>query len=332
MAKDLLGIVEASYRVDSDDATWLGGVVDAARPLLDRGCGVMSILYDASDAANLQILSQAFRGTPLPLENVPERHVQKFDRGFVEATFLSQTCTLASRSRPRRHRAMAQAMTEMYRPLGIHDVLIVNGVDPSGNGCFLGGLLPKRGRLSPAQAQTWSRVAAHVAAGNRLRQRLADSRRGEPPDAVVAPDGRVVHAESPAKSSEAREALKRAAARQERSRGKLRRSDPEAAIAGWKGLIAARWTLVDQFESDGRRYLLARQNEPNVHPLASLTHRERCAAGYAALGHTNKLIAYEMGIAPSTVSVLLHRVAQRLGTKTRAALIAAFLNGAREGR
>ena len=54
--------------------------------------------------------------------------------------------------------------------------------------------------------------------------------------------------------------------------------------------------LVDHFESDGKRYVLARRNDAAVRGLAALTDRERQALGYAALGHTNKLIAYEMGI------------------------------------
>jgi DNA-binding CsgD family transcriptional regulator len=57
-----------------------------------------------------------------------------------------------------------------------------------------------------------------------------------------------------------------------------------------------------------------------------LTPRELQAVGFAALGHSNKLVAYEMGIAPSTVSVLLHRAGQKLGTSSRVALIARYLD------
>lgn len=38
-------------------------------------------------------------------------------------------------------------------------------------------------------------------------------------------------------------------------------------------------------------------------------------------GHSNKLIAYELGIAASTVGVLLGRAASRLGVRTRKALL-----------
>jgi DNA-binding CsgD family transcriptional regulator len=164
-----------------------------------------------------------------------------------------------------------------------------------------------------------SRVAEHIAG-----QRLSGERPATP-EAVLDPDGRLVHAEAAAKSEDAREHLSGAVQARERARGKLRRVDPDLAIAEWKGLVAARWTLVDQFDSDGRRYLLARKNDPETSGLGSLTERERCAVGYAAQGYTNKVIAYEMGIAASTVSVLLLRAARRLGAGSRAELIRAFL-------
>ena len=59
---------------------------------------------------------------------------------------------------------------------------------------------------------------------------------------------------------------------------------------------------------------------------SSFTPRERQVVGYAALGHDNKVIAYDLGIAHSTVKVLMARAAQKLGVGTRAELIAAYLS------
>jgi DNA-binding NarL/FixJ family response regulator len=55
-------------------------------------------------------------------------------------------------------------------------------------------------------------------------------------------------------------------------------------------------------------------------PDLSLTARERQVAALAALGHANKVIAFELGIAQSTVAVLLSRAAHKLGAPTRAEL------------
>jgi DNA-binding CsgD family transcriptional regulator len=104
----------------------------------------------------------------------------------------------------------------------------------------------------------------------------------------------------------------------------LRRRDPDAAVAAWKGLVSTRWSLVDHFESDGKRYVLAHRNDVALSGFEALTARERQALGFAALGHGNKLIAYELGVAPSTVAVLLHRAARKLGASSRAELIATY--------
>jgi DNA-binding NarL/FixJ family response regulator len=63
--------------------------------------------------------------------------------------------------------------------------------------------------------------------------------------------------------------------------------------------------LVEHFESDGRRYCLARENPPAVHGLIALTPRERCVSALAACGHSNKLIAYELGLGLGTVATHL---------------------------
>ena len=45
---------------------------------------------------------------------------------------------------------------------------------------------------------------------------------------------------------------------------------------------------------------------------------------YAALGHANKLIAYELGVSASTVGVHLLRAARKLRVRTRAQAVAAW--------
>jgi DNA-binding NarL/FixJ family response regulator len=94
----------------------------------------------------------------------------------------------------------------------------------------------------------------------------------------------------------------------------------------WKALVAGRWTLIDTFEGDGRRYLLAQRNDPEVRHAAraALTKREREVAGYAALGHSNKMIAYELGLSASTVATHLAEAARKLRVRSRSALIQAW--------
>jgi DNA-binding CsgD family transcriptional regulator len=92
----------------------------------------------------------------------------------------------------------------------------------------------------------------------------------------------------------------------------------------WQGLVDARWSLVESFMQDGRRYVVAREAAPQRLDLGSLTLRERQIVGFACLGRDNKVIAYDLGIAHSTVKVLMARAAAKLGAGSRDELIATF--------
>jgi DNA-binding CsgD family transcriptional regulator len=65
---------------------------------------------------------------------------------------------------------------------------------------------------------------------------------------------------------------------------------------------------------------------PDTAPAAGpdLTPRERQVAALAARGHANKVIAYDLGLTVSTVSVYLGKAARKLGVRGRVALICAY--------
>ena len=107
----------------------------------------------------------------------------------------------------------------------------------------------------------------------------------------------------------------------DRSRGRMRRTDPEDALLHWRALVEGRWSLVEQIDRDGKRLLLARKNPSELPEPSTLTLIEQQVAGYAALGHTNKYIGYEVGIAPSTVTKHLQLAMRKLRFRSRAELI-----------
>jgi len=84
-----------------------------------------------------------------------------------------------------------------------------------------------------------------------------------------------------------------------------------------------RWTLVEQFECDGFHYRVSRRPvDAAVGPR--LTTREKEVLRYATCGYNNKLIANALGVAPSTVGVLLFRAATKIGARSRQELLRAY--------
>lgn len=94
-------------------------------------------------------------------------------------------------------------------------------------------------------------------------------------------------------------------------------ADSHDDVALWRGVVAGRWTLVDRFDADGRRYLLARQNDSDTAARVRLSRRQIEAAALAAQGHSIKYISYELGVAPATVTTALERTLAKLGLRNR---------------
>ena len=110
----------------------------------------------------------------------------------------------------------------------------------------------------------------------------------------------------------------------DRARGGLRVDDPDAALEAWKGLVAGRWSLVDHIDTDGKRFIVARRNDPDAHGPGGLTLRERQVMSARARGLSLKLIAYDLGLSIATVCKSLQGGMAKLGVASDAELPALF--------
>jgi DNA-binding NarL/FixJ family response regulator len=138
---------------------------------------------------------------------------------------------------------------------------------------------------------------------------------------VIDENGRMQHAEGAAKKRTPRDALLRAMRRMTSTRRSAPSSDARRDIHDWESVTCDRWSLVEYVDTDGKRLMLAVDNRPAPPSLELLSEREREVVLWAAAGHENKVIAYELGLSPSTVRVLLSRAAAKVGARSRAELL-----------
>jgi DNA-binding CsgD family transcriptional regulator len=319
----VVSIVEAIYREDETEQGWIEGILAAARPALDHGLGLTGYPFEVV-GREIRVPWAKVLGTPSSVGPSFVKSVMATSRDTpkVSRVYRTPTCATASEL------GLAEMPGfQLFRAKGILDASGITGFDTTGHGVFFGAFLPRIAGLDPVFRARFERVAAHLGVGQRYRRFAKVA--GRAPEAVFTPSAKLLHAEGDATVPEARAALARAVVAIDRARGRQRRTDPDGALAAWKGLVDARWSLVDEFESDGKRYVVARENEPHVMQLAALSKRERQVVGYVALGHTSKLIAYELGIADSTVRVLLRRAMRRLNVTSREALVAKLIASAR---
>jgi DNA-binding CsgD family transcriptional regulator len=331
--RDLVDVIEAAYAVEQDEAAWLDGVVGAAAPLLDCGLGVMGVTLDLSDDRRFVVSETTSRGLTTETVALVKAALTTGPQSIVES-ILRGPVTCASEVMNSDKPMEADFLVKLgaaSRSIDGHGVV---GRGPSGRFVVVSVPTSDVTKPSPAFRTRWSRVAAHLATGLRLQQRLAhvaappkDQEPLDAADAILEPNGKLAHALGEAKGRSARKALRDAARSMDRARGSLRGREPDDAVAAWRALVNGRWSLVDHFDRDGRRYLIARPNAPGTRAHAALTEREREVVSYAALGHANKLIAYELGLPESTVSTELSRAAKKLGARSRLELVRMFAAG-----
>jgi DNA-binding NarL/FixJ family response regulator len=103
--------------------------------------------------------------------------------------------------------------------------------------------------------------------------------------------------------------------------------DADAALTLWRALVAGRWSLLDRFESDGKRFVVAHRNDPELGDPRGLTRRERQVAEYVGLGRPHKQIAYTLGVSAAAVSNAVTSASRKLGLRGRTELASFFAPG-----
>lgn len=325
MSSDLIDVIEAVYNIEQAEADWVEGVCRAVYSILDAGMGVVITTVDISTGQPLYSCGAALGATLDVVRAVGA--AQPDNAADVLRHFLSRPTTSLREVMGARIHEVVPKFHALHSKYRIADALWVGGMNLDGHGLTAAVLLPKRARLSARMRKRWDRIAAHFAAAARLRRRLfpAEARshftlRIEGVDALLTLDGRVEHAVGSAQENTAREQLRTAAVALDRARGALRRRDPDRAVALWTALVEGKWSLVDRFESDGRRFLLARRNEIRA-PRRGLARRQADVLALRAGGHSIKLIAYELGLPQSVVADALASGMKRLGLHTLADLV-----------
>ncbi|NVB79686.1 MAG: hypothetical protein HOV81_14920 [Kofleriaceae bacterium] len=111
-----------------------------------------------------------------------------------------------------------------------------------------------------------------------------------------------------ARTQTARSALRRAVLQRERARGGRRSGEGEL----WTALVLGRWTLIDRFEENGRRFVLAVRT-PQMAAIRALDARERRIIAAVARGESNKAIAIDNSLSEATISRIVRRALASLG-------------------
>ena len=329
VAEATIATVEAAYDLKPADDEWFPELIQASLSLLDHGLGVGGLVAVKSPLPGMPTI-EAIHVATGPEDLVAQHYaamqllpVERTHEQTQSGPFIMSEAT-----------AQYPEMRETWRTFfpGAEDCIGYMTVDTDGRGIHILAPTPELVKLTESEWARWEMMAAHVASGVRLRNALRRCRAvhaaedtGLPhgAEAIINPtDFKVSQAAEQAKNGDTIQLLRDAAARVDNARVDGRDDEQtEEALAKWWALIEGRWSIVDWFDTDDRRYVLALPNPPQVPNPRGLMQAERQVVAFAALGDSHKLIAYRLGLSRSRVSHLLASAMRKLSIKTQAQLV-----------
>jgi DNA-binding CsgD family transcriptional regulator len=322
MKTDVIAVVESAYDLEPPSASWMQSLVEHTVPLVAGAGPGAAYSVDASDPRAPSFGVPVVVGMNSGIEQALHAAILATDaRTLMHAhegkatTFSAQLGSTSIAGNP---------LGDFLLACGLPDVFCCIGLDAEGRGIVVSAALARKSRLARGTKSCWQLVSAHVAAASRLRARASDS---APVEGLFDPGGRAVHCDGDAKARPARDALRAAVVARDKARTKKVRRDEAEALSLWPGLVAGRWSLVDRFERDGRRYVVARRNEPRPPEPFVLSIRERQVLGHLIQGDSLKLTAYALGLSLPSVSKVAATLRVKLGVRT----VAGFLELAMRG-
>lgn len=321
----MLETLEVAYDLSAPEDRWSAELLERAEPWLAQNFWAFIATYRQSASGVPRVKCFGDTGAPYDVRSAVDGGTAELDdpaRDAIYGGFAAHTLSQLWAAHP-----AVRDVFDAHTPPPTHDLLQITCRSGAGQGVLFGAGLLEPTQFSNAQLMRFSRVAAHVSAAHRLRTLLeepgsADLPEHERAEALIGPDGNVVHAEGDAKTPLAREQLRDAALVLDRARSRRGRTDPGQTLKAWKALVAGRWTIVDHFDTDQRRYLVAMVNPPELRLPLALEPDEARVAEYAAQGYSQKYIAYELGLDEAEVSRQLKSALAHLGLSRRADLVA----------
>ena len=330
--------MEAIYQIDEPShERWLHSLIDPIAPLFGPGrMQTVASLFHLSERG-LRIFAASHNAAAI---FVATTRLSEEEPGLIAKAFAGVPVATMSTHNGRRRFERSKAFPRIFHPTGARDALGILARDGGPWGVCLCTSLPAIRKVAAQEAAPLQRITAHIHAALRLRF-IAYGDPASPVevdtpkvllsmgvDAVLSPSGKALHLEPVAQGHA--EALRIAALAIDRARARMRREDPGAALEAWRALVNGEWSLVDSFDSDNRRFLVARRNPVHRASVPSLSQREREVIGLRARLHGIKLIAYELGVSPATVSRELRTGMRKLGMKHTLDLVS-LLEGKRKG-
>jgi DNA-binding NarL/FixJ family response regulator len=307
-------IAGAAYAFQGSISAWADGVHEALGPALDLGQGTL-VAVARFPERGIQIAHVASRDGASRVHHAIVRLSAFLAPDKLRESFFNGRVIGSSSG----HYAEEDfsSMQRRARGVGSRDAAGFCVNDSIDHGLMIVSPTREPLRLPTQTSASILKLGQHISTGLRLQRVIASAQLEDPAvEAIFDAEGRPQHTGGMARGDDSLERLRSAVVE--------RAKRPELVLDGegsaWDAVSAGRWSLVDRFDSDGRRFVVAYRNPPGVLDPRRLTPREESVAALAALGQSNKEVAVTLGITASTVATLLAAALAKLGLSSRTQL------------
>ena len=301
-------MLEAGYDLACSEATWVARLTESIARSLRGPVGTVGYLF-SQQGRGYEFTSMHVVGNDSWLADATRHVCSKFPAADLQRFFTARGLTSSVHSCSHPMPADAFGMLD-FCGLAVGDArrgLVIGS--PQRCATQLGGL----------NLTTWRRISAHLDVILRLRTTLALAQ-GLTGEAVLTPEGRLLHAEGSARASAARSLLCRAVLDAEKARGPMRRKDPDGALSLWRELVMGRWTLLEKADVDGRRLIVAHANPPDAGQRA-LSERQNVILRLLVQGYSESAISSALGLSSGAISQQVRGALRKLRLRGPSALI-----------
>ncbi|MCC6621660.1 MAG: hypothetical protein IT385_10425 [Deltaproteobacteria bacterium] len=302
----IIDVVDAAYDLEPAPSAWLTSLTRAIDRAAGAGERTVGLLYTTQGPPRSWIQEVAAIGLSAGEEEFLRRGYRAPFVMSSLARFIGPPDAMPRYTALSSHLARAPVLRAVFTPfarrIGFDDLVAIAANDGTGVGVIVNFIVDDR-RQPVGAARRLCAALPHISAGLRLRRAVRQ------PELILDADGRLREGEATASD---KERLRLAVRARDQAHTRAGRADPEASMASWTALIEGRWTLLDSFEGGGTRYVVAIPNLPDVPHPRGLTPVERAVLALMMLGHSNKLIGYDLGLSTATVGSHIRSIRKKL--------------------
>jgi DNA-binding CsgD family transcriptional regulator len=319
-------VLESVYDLDRSDHEWMRRITSRLDAYMGGGFGTVGSLFEIGESVQMPVVSSheiedrqfsAYQNFIAAGDDgkvdlsrfariYPQRGMQTSDVGLFTVS--------ANAARPK----VWEFFQHEYGGQGVDASVLTATVDDA----FI-SFSAAQTELSVVDARArkrWVALQRHVTAVLKLRRQLRRVEFDEEDAAWFDPDGDCLD-RGPCADAGVRQRLRHLVRARDRNRCERTQHQRVEIQDYWSNVLAGKWALLDRFDSDGKRFVIAVPIHRAGDRLRGLSKRQREVVELLGDGLSNKAIAYELGISTTSVGSHLNNIYAKLGVQDRTSAV-----------